>query len=176
VSCNQHDEHLEHNDSSLYTNIPNNDSRSKIVDNSISQYHVQSSQYQNSSRDNHRFDDIPLQPCHLPLSNIGQVNNKHLLLDQLVQRINQKGGVTFVIMACLGIFAFFIFMKELDWVVMILLKVFSIANLLLPWYWISGQSNIRTATNAMFAAGLKAVLGYQCWPTKLQSWADTFNV
>jgi hypothetical protein len=176
VSYNHHDELLEHNDSSLYDYCPNNESSSKIVENSISHYHAQSSQYQNSSSDNHHFDNIPQQPCHLSLSNTRQVNNKHLLLDQLVQRINQKGVVTFVVMACLGIFAIIIFTKELDQVVTILLKAVSMANLLLPLYWISSKSDIRTATNALFAASLKAVLGYQCWPARIQSWADTFNV
>jgi Flp pilus assembly protein TadB len=93
-----------------------------------------------------------------------------------VQGINQNGGATFLVMAGLGIFAFIVFMKELDQLLTVFLKGVIITSLLLAWYWISGRSDIRSATNTMFVDSLKTVLGYQCWPVRLQSWAEAFNV
>jgi hypothetical protein len=50
-------------------------------------------------------------------------------------------------------------MEEL---VFVFLQCATVSSLLLAWYWISAQDEIRTATDAMFLDILKGILG-NCW-------------
>ena len=102
--------------------------------------------------------------------------NNALRLDQLIQRVNWKGSITFAVTGSVGLFASVMFLNQLDYLVVVFMKAVSVMSPLLAWYWISVREDSRAATDAMFAAGLKMVLGCgHCWPKKLCSWVKRIN-
>jgi hypothetical protein len=94
-------------------------------------------------------------------------------LGWVVRGINQKGGLTFIVMASVGIGASVIFINQLDQLVMVFLKTVSLMSPLLAWYWISSKSESRSVMDSMLATLLKMAVGWHCWPKSLQSWAES---
>ena len=80
--------------------------------------------------------------------------------------------MTFVVTASIGFFATIVFLNRLACLVVVFLKAAILISPLLATYWISARGDSRAATDAMFLAGLKTVLGGRWWPQKLRTWAD----
>ena len=66
---------------------------------------------------------------------------------------------------------FRVFLSLADGLVTAYLRCMSSTSLLLAWFWISWQVDSRRETDAMFVGCLKVVLGWQCCPPGLRSWA-----
>jgi hypothetical protein len=92
--------------------------------------------------------------------------------DQIVHRINRKGGVTFAVTACIGLFATIIFMNQLDFLITIFMKAAILISPLLSWYWISATKESRTLTDAMLLSAMKKMLNWSYWPSTIRSWAN----
>ena len=92
-------------------------------------------------------------------------------LDRLAQQVTQQGGVTFALAALTAILGAVVFLSGADGLVTAYLRCMSSTSLLLAWFWISWQVDSRRETDAMFVGCLKVVLGWQCCPPGLRSWA-----
>jgi len=94
------------------------------------------------------------------------------MLDQLGQQIVKTGGVTFAVVGITGLVSAIIFLNELDHLVVMLLKLFSVTPLLLAWYWISSNSEIRQVTDAVFLAWFKMILRWRFLPKIVRNLAE----
>jgi hypothetical protein len=76
----------------------------------------------------------------------------------LVQNINRKGGVTFIVIIVISVFGFFINQTQRDQLIILYLKCCGLASYLLAWYWISAKNEIRVATNMIITQALDRLL------------------
>jgi hypothetical protein len=76
----------------------------------------------------------------------------------LVQRINRKGGITFIVIVALALFGVYINQSQRDQLATIYLKGCGLVSLLLVWYWISARNEIRVATNKIMLQMLEGIL------------------
>ncbi len=85
-------------------------------------------------------------------------------MSRLGQHASKTGGVTFATVCVTGVLATTVFTAELDWLMAFLVKACTVTAQL-AWYWISANDDIREATDSMFRAGLRRVLGV--WSTRV---------
>jgi hypothetical protein len=105
----------------------------------------------------------------LPLATSNEINNGRInnfrteTLNLLVRHLNQKGGTTFLVSVIISTLAGLLIVNQMDELVFVFLKCAIVSSLLLAWYWISAQDEIRTATDVMFLNVLKGIQRQFWW-------------
>ena len=72
------------------------------------------------------------------------------------------GMTTFTLTGSSAILGAIVFLNHVEHLVALFLKCASLISLLMAWYWISAKDDCRAATDALFMAGLKAVVMVCC--------------
>ena len=147
---------------------------------------IQHSVMPSDQRQQHQFghlEESDHQPRHFetdPGPRHGNLPNSNTdpYMDQLAKRITRRGGMTtFTLTGSIAILGAIVFLNHVEHLVALFLKCASLISLLMAWYWISAKDDCRAATDALFMAGLKAVVMVCCCfcscPQTLKSWAET---